>query len=110
MAIGSGKVEHIDCLVRVGLAAKKGIRGMLELHNRAAQKVYQTQNYTEEDALRGLLLWRLGGARVAGIAHRSLNLLSLSTLRRHTVLQHGLVAYVVPMILLCFWNVLVELW
>jgi hypothetical protein len=51
MAIGSGKVERVDCLVCMGLAAKKGIWGMLELHNHAAQKVYQTQNYTEEDAL-----------------------------------------------------------
>ena len=86
MAIGSGKVERVDRLVRVGLAAKKGIRGMLELHDHAAQKVYRTQNYTEEDALRGLLLWCLGGARVAGIAHRALNLPSLSMLRRRTIL------------------------
>lgn len=62
MAIGSGKVECIDCLVHAGLAAKKGIWGMLELHNCTAQKVYHTQNYTEEDALQGLLLWCLWGS------------------------------------------------
>lgn len=86
MAVGSGKVERVDRLVRAGLARNMGIRGMLDLHNRASQRVYRTQNYTEEDSLRGLLLWRLGGARVAGIVHRSLNLPSLSTLRRRTIL------------------------
>ena len=85
MAIGSGKVERIDRLVRAGIASKRGVRGMLEMHNRAAQRVYRTQNYTEEDALRGLLFWRLGGARVAEIAHRALSLPSLSTLRRRTI-------------------------
>ena len=85
MAIGSGKVERIDRLVRAGISRKVGIRGMLNMYDRAAQKVYRTQNYTEEDALRGLLFWRLGGARVAGIAHKALGLPSLSTLRRQTV-------------------------
>ena len=56
MAIGSGKIECIDHLIHMGLAAKGGIRGMLELYNYATQKVYQTQNYTEEESLRGLLL------------------------------------------------------
>ena len=40
MAIGSGKVDHVDRLVCVGLAVKKGIQRMLELHNHATQKVY----------------------------------------------------------------------
>jgi hypothetical protein len=55
------------------------------MYDRAAQKIYRTQNYTEEDALRGLLLWRLGGARVAAIGQRALNLPSISTLRRRTI-------------------------
>jgi hypothetical protein len=86
MAIGSGKVERIDQLVRAGISRKAGIRGMLDMYDRAAQKVYRTQNYTEEDALRGLLFWRLGGARVAGIAHKAMGLPSLSTLRRQTII------------------------
>jgi hypothetical protein len=85
MAIGSGKVERVDRLVRAGISRKVGIRGMLNLYDRTAQKVYRTQNYTEEDALRGLLLWCLGGSRVAAIAHKALDLPSISTLRRKTV-------------------------
>jgi hypothetical protein len=84
MAVGSGKVERVDRLVRANLARKGGIRNLLDLYDRAAQQVYHPRNYTEEDELRGLLLWRLGGARVAGIAHRALNLPSLGTLQRRT--------------------------
>jgi hypothetical protein len=65
MAIGSGKVEQVDHLVCAGIASNRGIWGMLELHNHVAQRVYHTQNYTKEDSLCGLLLWQLGGARVA---------------------------------------------
>lgn len=96
MAIGSGKVERIDRLVRVNLARRGGIRNLLDMYNRAAQRVYHPQNYTEEDDLRGLLLWRLGGARVAGIAHHSLNLPSLTTLHRRTVIPRLVISPSIP--------------
>jgi len=96
MAVGSGKVERVDRLVRVNLTRNGGIRNLLELYDRAARQVYHPQNYTEEDDLRGLLLWRLGGARVAGIAHRALNLPSLSTLRRRTIIPRLLVSALTP--------------
>lgn len=96
MAVGSGKVERVNRLVRVNLARKGGIRNLLDLHDRAARQVYHPRNYTEEDDLRGLLLWRLGGARVAGIAHRALHLPSLSTLRRRTLIPHLLVSPLSP--------------
>jgi hypothetical protein len=92
MAVGSGKVEWVDRLVRVNLARKGGIQNLLDLYDRAAQQVYHPQNYTEEDDLRGLLLWRLGGARVAAIAHCALHLPSLSTLRRCTLIPRLLVS------------------
>jgi hypothetical protein len=96
MAVGSGKVERVDRLVRVNLARKGGIQNLLDLYDRAARQVYHPQNYTEEDDLRGLLLWHLGGARVAGIAHRALHLLSLSTLRRRTLIPKLLVSPLLP--------------
>jgi hypothetical protein len=79
-------VERVDRLVRVNLARKGGVRGLLKLYERAAQKLYCPRNYTEEDYLRGLLLWRLGGARLAGIGHRALNLPSNSTLHQCKVI------------------------
>jgi hypothetical protein len=56
MVIGSGKVERVDHLVQAGFSRKVGYSG------HAAQKVYWTQNYTEEDALHRLPLWCLGGS------------------------------------------------
>lgn len=86
MAIGSTKVECVEWLIRVSIAQNRGIRKCLELLDNAAQHVYRTWNYTEEDELCGLLLWRLGGARVADMAHRSLGLPSLRTLHRRTLI------------------------
>ena len=85
MAIGSTKVERVERLIKASIAQNCGIRKCLELLDNAAQHVYRTRNYTEEDELRGLLLWRLGGARVADIAHRALGLPSVRTLRRRTL-------------------------
>lgn len=87
MAISSSKVERIDRLVRNGIKRQLGIWGMINMVERAAKKVYQPKNYSEEDMLRGLLLWRLGGGRVAEFAHRSLDLPSLRTLRRNTIIS-----------------------
>ena len=86
MAIACTKVERVERLIRRSIAQNCGIRKCLELLDKAAQQVYRTRNYTEEDELRGLLLWRLGGGRVADIAHRSLGLPSVSTLRRRTLI------------------------
>ncbi|KDR65073.1 hypothetical protein GALMADRAFT_162490 [Galerina marginata CBS 339.88] len=96
MAVGSGKVERVDRLVRINLARGNSLRGLLNLYERAAQKLYRPRNYTEEDYLRGLLLWRLGGARLAGIGHRALGLPSDSSLRRRKVLPPLIVSPAMP--------------
>jgi hypothetical protein len=54
----------------------------------AAAQVYKPKNYTERDYLRGLLLWRLGGARLAGIANRMLGLPAVNSLRRHATIAN----------------------
>jgi hypothetical protein len=86
----------VERLVWVNLARKGGIQNLLDLYDRAAKQIYQPRNYTEEDYLRALLLWRLAGARVAGILHHALGLPSLSTLRRHTVIPHLLISPSLP--------------
>ncbi|KAF8223712.1 hypothetical protein L208DRAFT_1411474 [Tricholoma matsutake] len=45
MAVGSGRVERVDRLVRVNLARKGGIRNLLDLYDRAAQQIYHPRNY-----------------------------------------------------------------
>jgi hypothetical protein len=92
IAVGSRQVERVDRLVRVNLARRGGMRNLLNLYERAAQGLYKPRTYTEEDHLRGLLLWRLGGARLAGLGNRAMSLPSLSTLQRNTILPSLIVS------------------
>ncbi|KAJ6623674.1 hypothetical protein B0H10DRAFT_2162388 [Mycena sp. CBHHK59/15] len=82
--IGSGKAENVDHLVRVQLDRKQGIRGLLTMYDKAVEGVYHTKSYTEQDDLRGVLLWKLAGNRVADFAHRALGLPSRTTLAKRT--------------------------
>ena len=82
LAISSGKVERVDRVIAQGLAQKKGIRGIMASLEAAAQGNYHPKNFTEEEAMRALLSWRLGGNRLAHINHRSRDDPSLTYLRR----------------------------
>jgi len=82
LAISSGKVERVDRVIAQGLAQKKGIRGIMASLEAAAQGIYHPKNFTEEEAMRALLAWRLGGNRLAHINHRSRDDPSLTYLRR----------------------------
>ncbi|KAF8997362.1 hypothetical protein BDZ89DRAFT_1122423 [Hymenopellis radicata] len=87
VAFRSGKVEGVDRILRVGFKRGLGARGMLALYQRAAEDAYRPQLYDEADYLRGVLFWRLGGNRLAQIAHRSLHQIpSLSTIRRNSTM------------------------
>ncbi|KAG6835458.1 hypothetical protein H0H93_001265, partial [Arthromyces matolae] len=87
MTIGDGNLERIERLVRIHLKKKGGIRALITSCDRAARHVYHPKSYTEEDDLRGILFWRIGGPRCAEIAHRALGLPSISTLRRRSILS-----------------------
>ncbi|KAK7016164.1 hypothetical protein R3P38DRAFT_2543037 [Favolaschia claudopus] len=80
-AIGSGVAQNVDRLIRVALRQGRGVRGVLRLHDEAARGVYHPKDYTEEDDLRGILNWKMGGNRLADFAHRALGLPSRTTLR-----------------------------
>lgn len=86
MALGSGKVERVERVLRSGLKAGHGVVGLLKLYEAAVDGAYRPRTYSEKDALRGLLIWRMGGERVAQVAYRTLGLPSISTLRRHTLI------------------------
>ncbi|KAJ7653861.1 hypothetical protein B0H17DRAFT_957128, partial [Mycena rosella] len=83
-AIGSGAVENVERLVRVELGRNQGIRGIISTFDKAAQGFHRTKSYTEADDLRGVLLWKMGGNRIADFAHRALGLPSRTTLRKRT--------------------------
>ena len=82
MALGDSKVNRVDALICAGLNRGEGIHGMMERLDRANQGLYRPNNFTEEETLCGLLFLRLGGSRVAELAHRSLGSPGISTLRR----------------------------
>jgi hypothetical protein len=86
MAMSKGSVNRLDALLRVGINRGVGIRGMLEMLDRAQKGLYKPKNFTEEEMSRGLLFLRLGGARVASLAHQSLGGPAVSTLWRGSAL------------------------
>jgi hypothetical protein len=71
MAIASGKVNRIDRLLSIGLRQKRGIQGLLSLFFVAADGVYSPKSFTEKEAMKAMLVWRLGGNHIAEIRHRS---------------------------------------
>ncbi|KAJ6449137.1 hypothetical protein C8R45DRAFT_947588 [Mycena sanguinolenta] len=79
--IASGQVQNVDRVCWVGLKNKRGIQALLSLHDEAARGFYKPKDYTEEDDLRGVLFWKMGGNRLADLAHHSLGLPSRTTLR-----------------------------
>lgn len=86
MAIASGKVCRIDRLISINLRKRRGARGLLASYMAAAEGYYNPKSYTEEEDMKALLLWKLGGNRVAEINHRANNAPSTSYLRsRSTV-------------------------
>jgi hypothetical protein len=96
LALASGKVRNCECLLRVAVNHGRGVRGVLQMYTDAVVKHYKPQNTDEESVLVGIVLWRLGGARVVNFAHRALNLPSLSTLRRYSTMQPIIASYRFP--------------
>lgn len=69
MAIASGKASRVDRLINIGLRQNKGARGLLASYMAAAEGYYNPKSFTEEEDMKALLLWKLGGNRVAEINH-----------------------------------------
>jgi hypothetical protein len=86
LAIASGRVERVAPLIQAALKNGAGITAIIQQYGRATEKLYKPKGYTNEDIMRSIVLLRLGGARIAEFAHRSLALPSLTTIHRNTVL------------------------
>ena len=71
----------MDHLINIGLCQKKGAHGLLALYMAAAEGYYNSKSFTEEKDMKALLLWKLGGNRVAKINHQANNAPSVSYLR-----------------------------
>jgi hypothetical protein len=74
MAMSKKSVNQLDALLWAGLNRGVGVRGMMELLNRAQKGLYKPKNFLEEEMSHGLLFLWLGGACVASLAHQTLGL------------------------------------
>jgi hypothetical protein len=72
------------------------VKGVLQLYLNAVVHHYQPRSVNEESVLKGIVLWQLGGARVANFGHRALGLPGLSTLRRYSTMQPIIALYQFP--------------
>jgi hypothetical protein len=98
VAIGSGDVKNPDRVLQRGLKNKRGIRGLLEMYMEAARGIYKPRDDREETMLQGILLWRLGGIRVAELGHRALGLPSMTALRANSRMPPIIVSPSTPLI------------
>ncbi|KAK0493957.1 hypothetical protein EDD18DRAFT_1310464 [Armillaria luteobubalina] len=78
--IGHGNYTNVDRLVRVALSRGRGIRGILEMYEAATKGVYHPKSFTEEEEMLAVLFWRLGGIRLAEIAHCALYLPGMTSI------------------------------
>ncbi len=86
MAIASGKISWVDCLISIGLQQKKGLHGLLASYIAATEGHYNPKSFSEEEDMKSLLMWRLGGNCVAEINYCANNAPSVAYLRtRSTV-------------------------
>ena len=86
MALSTQRIPRIDRVLCVAFNHGRGIHSMLELIKKAAEGMYHPKSFNEEDDLQALLFLRLGGARVAEIAHRIFGTPSVSVIRTRTTI------------------------
>jgi hypothetical protein len=84
LALSTQRIPRIDHVLRMGFKRGAGIHSMLEMIKRAAAGTYHPKGYDEEDDLQALLFLRLGGARVADIAHHIFGTPAARTIRTRT--------------------------
>jgi len=84
MAITSGKASRVDRLISINFRQRRGAPGLLASYMAAAEGYYNPKSFTKEEDLKALLLWKLGGNRVAEINHQANNAPSISYLRTHS--------------------------
>ncbi|KAF8223165.1 hypothetical protein L208DRAFT_1318289 [Tricholoma matsutake] len=84
MAIASEKVNQVNCILSIGLRQKKGVQVLLASYVATAEGHYHPKSFSEEEDMKALLLWKLGGNRVAQINHRANGAPSVSHLQTHS--------------------------
>ncbi len=91
--IGHGNFTNVERLIRVALKRGRGIKGILDLYEAAARGVYHPKSFTEDEEMLAILFWRLGGIRLAEIAHRALGLPGMTTIRGRSTVPPIIASY-----------------
>jgi hypothetical protein len=86
LAMSSGKIPRMDRILRVASDRHMSLAAILDLIRKAAHGLYRPKGFSEEEDLQTLLFLRLGGQRVAEIAHRIFGIPAPSTVRRRTMI------------------------
>jgi hypothetical protein len=86
LAMSSGRIPRLDRVVRVAMDRHMSVAAILDLVRKAGRGLYHPKGFTEDEDLQALLFLRLGGQRVAEIAHRMFGIPSPSTVRRRTMI------------------------
>ena len=97
LALSSQRIPRIDHVLRVGFRRGASIHTMLELIKKAAEGTYHPRRFDEEEDLQALLFLRLGGARVADVAHRIFGTPGLTMTWTHTIIPRILALPSFPM-------------
>ncbi|KAJ7921863.1 hypothetical protein B0H13DRAFT_1604186 [Mycena leptocephala] len=84
--MASGKMMRVSSILEAGLQNHCGIKGLLHLWWRAYNGEYKPQNEEAEIHFAKAVM-KVGGTRLAEIAHRALGLPSVTTLRRNKVVK-----------------------
>ena len=103
MAVSQCDAPHVNVLVQSTLRKKHGIREIIHLLTRVMLGTYHPQ-YTEEQHLMSVVLYQLGGARVAEFAHAALGTPGLSTVQKHCTTSI-LASSVFPKMDKLMWNI-----
>ena len=109
MIISSGDVTCANAVMRAGLKRNMSIHAIIGLFEKAGANLYSVKSFSEQEKALGLLFLHLGGAQLAGIAHRALGLPAVCTLQHAHPMQPLLVSSHQPMKSELEQNILVSL-
>ncbi|KAH9016179.1 hypothetical protein EDB85DRAFT_2156121 [Lactarius pseudohatsudake] len=86
LAMSTGKIPRVDRILRIASDRCMSVATILEMVKRAGEEIFRPKGFKEEEDLQTLLFLRLGGRRVAEMAHRMFGIPAPSTVRRRTMI------------------------
>ncbi|KAH8981262.1 hypothetical protein EDB86DRAFT_2813049, partial [Lactarius hatsudake] len=86
LAMSTGKIPRVDRILRIASDRCMSVATILEMVKQAGQGIFRPKGFKEQEDLQTLLFLRLGGRRVAEMAHRMFEIPAPSTVRRRTMI------------------------